>query len=166
YDDDHYYMASVLAELLAADGAEVIFVTPSAFVSDWTNFTLEQAAVHRRLAGLGVEIVLNRGVAEIGADHVVTNCTYTDARLRIAADAVVIVASRLPEDAVYHDLLERQSDWADAGIKSVRRMGDAEAPGPIAWATYAGHRYARELDGDDIGDSLPFRREIAELALD
>ncbi|MGB7270266.1 MAG: NAD(P)-binding protein [Albidovulum sp.] len=166
YDDDHYYMASVLAELLAADGAEVIFVTPSAFVSDWTNFTLEQAAVHRRLAGLGVEIVLNRGVAEIGADHVVTNCTYTDARLRIAADAVVIVASRLPEDAVYHELLARQGDWADAGIRSVRRMGDAEAPGPIAWATYAGHRYARELDGEDIGDALPFRREIAELALD
>ena len=37
-------------------------------------------------------------------------------------------------------------------------------PGPIAWATYAGHRYARELDMPDIGDNLPFRREITELA--
>jgi dimethylamine/trimethylamine dehydrogenase len=166
YDDDHYYMASVLAELLVAKGAEVVFVTPSAFVSDWTNFTLEQGAVHRRLAGLGVEIVLNRGVVEVKADHVVTNCSYTDTRTGIAADAVVIVASRSPDDAVYQALMARQGDWADAGIRSVRRMGDAEAPGPIAWATYAGHRYARELDGDDIGDALPFRREIAELALD
>ena len=40
------------------------------------------------------------------------------------------------------------------------------APGPIAWATYAGHRYARELDCDDIGDELPFRREITELMVD
>jgi dimethylamine/trimethylamine dehydrogenase len=166
YDDDHYYMASVLAELLVTIGAEVTFVTPSAFVSDWTNFTLEQAAVHRRLAALGIKIVLNRGVVEIAADHVVTNCTYTDARTAIAADAVVVVASRSPDDAVYCDLMVRKAEWADAGIKTVRRLGDAEAPGPIAWATYAGHRYARELDGDDIGDALPFRREIAELAAD
>ena len=43
-------------------------------------------------------------------------------------------------------------------------IGDAEAPGPIAWATYAGHRFARELDEPDIGDALPFRREVTALA--
>ena len=43
-------------------------------------------------------------------------------------------------------------------------IGDACAPGPIAWATYAGHRYARELDMPDIGDALPFRREVTALA--
>ncbi|WP_170136637.1 hypothetical protein [Mesorhizobium loti] len=43
-------------------------------------------------------------------------------------------------------------------------IGDAEAPGPIAWATYAGHRFARELDEADIGDALPFRREVTALA--
>ena len=42
-------------------------------------------------------------------------------------------------------------------------IGDAAAPGPIAWATYAGHRYARELDMADIGDALPFRREVVAL---
>ena len=51
-------------------------------------------------------------------------------------------------------------------IKSVKLIGDANAPGPIAWATYAGHRYARELDGEDIADDLPFRREITQLAVD
>jgi len=48
----------------------------------------------------------------------------------------------------------------------VKIIGDANAPGPIAWATYAGHRYARELDGPELGDALPFRREITELAID
>jgi len=166
YDDDHYYMGGVLAELLARAGNAVTLVTPAAHVSDWTTNTLEQGAIHRRLAGLGVEIVLNRGVVEIGQGHVVTNCSYTDRQSPIACDAVVVVASRAPQDALYRDLLARQADWAEAGILSVKAIGDAEAPGPIAWATYAGHRYAREMDESGIGDALPFRREIAGLAPD
>nr|WP_323776883.1 FAD-dependent oxidoreductase [Amylibacter sp.] len=166
YDDDHYYMGGVLAELLIKSGAKVTLITPSAFVSDWTNNTLEQASIHVRLAELGVEIVLNRGVTQIHRDHVISNCTYTGRTQEFAADGVVIVGSRSGNDQVYTDLLARQSDWGDAGIKTVKLFGDAEAPGPIAWSTYAGHRYARELDGENIGDALPFRREITQLALD
>ncbi|MEY8837788.1 NAD(P)-binding protein, partial [Cribrihabitans sp. XS_ASV171] len=166
YDDDHYYMGGVLAELLRQEGCEVTIVTPSAYLSDWTVNTLEQHTIHRRLAEMGVEIVLNRGVTAIGAGHVVSNCTYTDQTRQIECDAVVVVASKLENNRIFHDLKAREADWADAGIRSVRIIGDAEAPGPIAWATYAGHRYARELDGEQIGDALPFRREITELAAD
>ena len=49
-------------------------------------------------------------------------------------------------------------------VKSVRVIGDAQAPAPIAWATYAGHRYARELDEPVVQDTMPFRRELAQLA--
>ncbi len=164
YDDDHYYMGGVLAELLVKNGAKVTLITPSAFVSDWTNNTLEQATIHARLDDLGVEIVLNRGVTQIASDHVVSNCVYTGKTRNYASDAIVMVASRMANDALYHDLMAHQSSWADAGIRSVRVFGDAEAAGPIAWATYAGHRYARELDGPDLGDALSFRREITELA--
>ena len=166
YDDDHYYMGGVLAELLVQKGCQVTIVTPCAYVSDWTNNTLEQATIHRRLVEMGVDIQLNRGVVAIGKGTVTTNCTYTDRTCEQPTDAVVIVASRLADDAVYTALKSRQSEWADAGIRSVKLIGDANAPGPIAWATYAGHRYARELDEDPIGDALPFRREIAELAVD
>ncbi len=166
YDDDHYYMGGVLAELLRQEGCEVTIVTPSAYLSDWTVNTLEQHTIHKRLAEMGVEIVLNRGVTEIGAGHVVSNCTYTDQTRQMACDAVVVVGSRLENNAIYHDLKAREADWADAGIKTVRLIGDAEAPGPIAWATYAGHRYARELDEAELGDALPFRREITGLAAD
>ena len=166
FDDDHYYMGGVLAELLAKKGADVTLVTPSAYVSDWTNNTLEQIAIHPRLVDAGVEIVLNRGITEIHAGHVVSNCVYTDRTKQFECDAVVMVASRKEENAIFDGLKAREAEWADAGIKSVKIIGDANAPGPIAWATYAGHRYARELDSDDIGDALPFRREITELALD
>jgi dimethylamine/trimethylamine dehydrogenase len=166
FDDDHYYMGGVLAELLAQKGCQVVLVTPSAYVSDWTVNTLEQGAIHRRLAENGVKIVLNTGVTAIEQQGVATACAYTGAPGHIEADAVVMVASRISDDQLYRDLMARQDDWADAGILSVKLIGDAAAPAPIAWATFAGHRYARELDMPDIGDALPFRREVTALAAD
>ncbi len=166
FDDDHYYMGGVLAELLVSKGAEVTLITPSAYVSDWTRNSLDQGFIHARLADLGVNIVLNRGVTEIGEGRVTSNCVYTGRTRTYECDAVVMVASQLPDDVLYRDLLAREADWADAGLRSVKVFGDAEAPGPIAWATYAGHRYARELDEPDRGDALSFRREITELAAD
>jgi dimethylamine/trimethylamine dehydrogenase len=77
---------------------------------------------------------------------------------------VVLVASRQQNDRIWQDLKARRDEWADHGIRSIKVIGDAEAPGPIAWATYAGHRFARELDEPDIGDALPFRREVTALA--
>jgi dimethylamine/trimethylamine dehydrogenase len=50
-----------------------------------------------------------------------------------------------------------------AGIKTVNRIGDAEAPGTIAAAVFGGHRYARELDLEPWGDEVPFLRENAQL---
>ena len=48
---------------------------------------------------------------------------------------------------------------------TVTTIGDALAPATIAHATYAGRRYAEELDADPQPEgALPFRREIAELS--
>ena len=102
-----------------------------------------------------------RGIA---ADHLELACAYTLRQSQIAADAAVLVTARLPEDRLYLDLKAREGDWRAAGIASVKLIGDAAAPAPIAWAVYAGHRYARELDEPDLGDAPPFRREIAQLA--
>ncbi|HEX6119595.1 MAG TPA: hypothetical protein VFZ03_09090, partial [Dongiaceae bacterium] len=82
---------------------------------------------------------------------------------RVPCDAVVLVTARLPEDALYLDLKARHAEWRDAGIRGVKLIGDANAPAPIAWATYAGHRYAEELDAPEIGDAVPFKRELATL---
>jgi dimethylamine/trimethylamine dehydrogenase len=164
YDDDHYYMGGVLAELLVKHGKEVAFVTPSIRVSDWSYNTLEQAFIQKRLIELGVEIQVTRGLTRVGKDHVETACVYSDRRAETACDAVLMVTARLPDDDLYLALKARQKDWQAAGIKSVKVIGDAMAPAPIAWATYAGHRYAEELDAPDIGDAVPFRRELAQLA--
>ncbi len=164
YDDDHYYMGGVLAEVLVAAGNRVTLVTPATQVSDWTANTLEQGFIQARLIGLGVDIRITRGLTAVKAGGVEIACTYSGRGEEIACDSVLLVTARLGEDGLYRDLVARRDEWAAAGLKGVRLFGDALAPAPIAWATYAGHRYARELDEPDIGDALPFRRELAQLA--
>ncbi len=165
YDDDHFYMGGVLAELLVAIGATVTLLTPSVHVSEWTLNTLEQHFIQARLLELGVNIVTAKALAAVHDDHVETECIYTRARSSLAAEAVVYVTSRDPNDALWQTLKGRKADWADAGIQSIKVFGDAEAPAPIAWATYAGHRYARELDAPELAPGeVPFRREVVGLA--
>ncbi|MCP4390262.1 MAG: FAD-dependent oxidoreductase, partial [Gammaproteobacteria bacterium] len=163
FDDDHYYMGGVVAEMLAENGAEVTLVTPGARVSEWSNYTLEQGAIHARLVELGVNIVLNRVVNSIDNGEVATACTFSGQADTISAEAVVMVASRVANDRLWQELSAREDEWETNGVKSIKVIGDAQAPAPIAWATYAGHRYARELDTPDIGDALPFRREMTQL---
>jgi dimethylamine/trimethylamine dehydrogenase len=164
YDDDHYYMGSVLAELLLARGCAVEFVTPAARVAEWTVNTLEQRLIQTRLLERGARLRLSRAPVRLLAGEAELACAYTGRTEEVAADAAVLVTSRVAEDGLWRDLQARRADWPDAGLKSVRVIGDAEAPAPIAWATYAGRRYAEELDAEPIGDDLPFRRELAELA--
>ncbi len=163
FDDDHYYMGGVIAERLVEQGCRVTLLTPAAQVSAWSNNTLEQPYVHARLLELGVSIELNRALVRIEAGEIETECVYSGRRTRQPCDAVVMVASRVGDDSLWQALVAREDQWAARGIASVRLFGDAEAPAPIAWATYAGHRYARELDTPAIGDALPFRREVTGL---
>jgi dimethylamine/trimethylamine dehydrogenase len=163
YDDDHYYMGSVLAELLVQNGNRVTFVTPSTKAAEWSFNTLEQGLIQSRLLELGIDVRVTRAVTAVKAGGVAASCSYTGRVEEIACAAVVMVTSRLPNESVLLDLKSLAATWADAGIQSVKVFGDAQAPAAIAWATYAGHRYAEELDAADIGDALPFRREVAGL---
>ncbi|MBZ0262625.1 MAG: FAD-dependent oxidoreductase [Hyphomicrobiales bacterium] len=163
YDDDNYYMGSVLAELLVQNGNRVTFLTPSAKAAEWSFNTLEQGLIQSRLLELGVEVRVTRAVTEVKAGGVAASCTYTGRVEEIACDAVLMVTSRLPNDNLCTDLMAQEAKWADCGIQSVKAIGDAQAPAAIAWATYAGHRYAEEFDTADTGDALPFKREVAGL---
>jgi dimethylamine/trimethylamine dehydrogenase len=163
YDDDHFYMGSVMAELMVKEGHSVTFITPAMEAANWARNTLEQEKIQKRLLQIGVTILAQRAVTRVvtgGVEHV---CIFTDQRAELGADSVLLVTARNSSDELYRDLRARQGEWDAAGIRSVRAIGDANAPGTIAAAVYAGHRYAQELDAPDIGDGLPFKREIAEL---
>jgi dimethylamine/trimethylamine dehydrogenase len=163
YDDDHYYMGGVLAELLTKHGCKVTLVTPSTKASEWSYNTLEQGIIQQRLLMNSVDIRVTRALMHADGGQASISCTYTGREETLACDALVLVTARLPNQTLYEELQKRKTEWLDAGIETVSVIGDAEAPSSaIAWSTYAGHRYAEELDEPRTG-GVSFRREIAEL---
>jgi dimethylamine/trimethylamine dehydrogenase len=146
FDDDHYYMGAVVAERIRTEGAPVTLVTPEDKVGAWSTYTGEQVRSQRRLLELGVEIVTAHGLSAFDGREAVLSCAYTGRERRIAADSVVMVTARRPDDGLYRAVSERMAAGVEGAPGSVRRIGDCEAPAIIAAAVYSGHRYARELD--------------------
>ncbi len=163
FDDDHYYMGGIIAELLAGRGLRVTLVTPESMASAFTVYTLEQAKIQAKLLNLGVTIVTATSVAAVSPGEVELSCVYTRKQRRIVADSLVLVTGQNSEDALYRALIARPEDLAHAGIRKVVRIGDSLAPGLIAAAVWSGHRFAREIERDD-NDAAGFLRENVEIA--
>jgi dimethylamine/trimethylamine dehydrogenase len=153
FDDDNYYLGAVVASALTAAGAEVTIVTPVAAVAGWSNNTDEQILTQKRLMREGVKIETHTILSAIGEKSVELSCVYTGDTREIPADHVVMVTSREPNDALHHELAE-QID--------ITRVGDCSAPGIIAAAVMAGHRYAQEMDAPER--DAPFLRDEPTIA--
>jgi dimethylamine/trimethylamine dehydrogenase len=145
-DEDGFYMGGVLAEKLRENGNEVSYVTPSSMVSYWSTYTDDQPRIHKRLAKLGISILLNKELIGYDGDEAKLACAYTGDEQVLTVDHLVLVTCRTPRDSLYHELLDAIENELEGAPKTVKRIGDAEAPAIIAAAVYAGHKYARELD--------------------
>ena len=161
FDDDHYYMGGVLAELLAKEGYDVHLLTPAPQVSSWTVNTMELLKIQRRVLQAGVTVHANHTINSVKADHVVAMNVLIDEEREMAADTVVMVTSRLPDESLFLDLESKVGD----GLSSVRGIGDSWAPGTIAAAVWSGRRFAEEFDATlPPNDDVPFRREVTQLS--
>jgi dimethylamine/trimethylamine dehydrogenase len=129
---------------------DVTFATPVGKVAEWAYTTEEQHRAQARLLELGVRLETGTVIQSLAGDKAVLACAYTGRTRHVAAASVVMVTSREPRDALYHAL---------RGRVEIARIGDCSAPGIIAAAVYAGHRYARTLDAE-VAD-VPFLRERA-----
>ena len=138
FDDDHYYMASVISELLAREGHSVTFVSSAGVVAPFANHTDEQAQVQSALIAAGVKIVVSMTVAGLSAGGAILHCVYSGATREIACEGFVPVTSRAPNDELWNSLQGMPG-------KCLARIGDCKAPGLIVHAVYDGHRAAREL---------------------
>ena len=162
YDDDRYYLGGVLAEQLRLQGLEVTLVTPASDVSNWSHATLEQGWAEERLHELGVTIIEKHGVVSAEKGAVMIEHGASGRQRSLPCAALLFVTMRLPNDDLFHNLQAEPARLADAGIKSVLRIGDCLAPSTIAAAVYAGHRCAREMDEPPAGD-VPFKRELIAM---
>lgn len=157
FDDDHYYMGSAIAEKLALAGVAVTLITPAALVAIWTENTMEQHRIQARLMQLGVTLKTQTIIDEIQPGQVSLSCAVTGQAQTLACESVVLVTSREAEEGLYDTLMAQAATFSSAGILSVSRAGDCEAPSTIAAATYAGHRYARTLE--EPQPEIPYKRE-------
>ncbi len=157
YDDDHGYIAGVLAEKLAEAGQQVIFATPETMVSHFTHLTLEQHRVQARLIELGVDIRLTHVFGGIQSGQATLNCAYTGRTTQVEIASAVLITQRVRETALYDALKGK-------GLTTLELIGDAANPGFIADAVYAGHMAARNFERHPAEvDAEWFRREITAL---
>ncbi len=164
FDSDGYYMGGVVAERLRAAGLEVTLVTPHDRVSAWTENTGEGARVPRHLMGLGITLITAHGLLQFDGRGATIACEHSGREQVLAATALVVVGQRAPVDDLY-TALRYAPDGTHAALPfTLTRIGDCEAPAIIAAATYAGHRYAQELDmAMDI--DLPMQHEKIDVGL-
>lgn len=155
YDDDHYYMGGVLAELLARHGCQVSLVTPAPLISHWSQFTLEQERIQHKLMKLGVKLYPQVVLSQIENDCVTLTNIISGSQTELPRDGVVLVSDRISNDHLYYAL---QPAREDGRLNSLRVIGDAEAPNIIAQAVFSGHLAAREFDEEKI-EGTPFKVE-------
>ena len=147
YDFDHYYMGSCLAELLRTQGHEVMIVTPANAVSAWTFMNNELRFIRERMIERGIGIVLEQLVTGFGDGELqLTPVHRGDETAPRECGSLVVVGTRVPNDDLFRQLTADARRTADAGIESVRSIGDCRAPGAIVHAVYSGHECARTID--------------------
>lgn len=146
YDEDGYYLGGVIAEKLRQEGLDVAIATPADNISDWAGKTSERWRVRSHLMKLGVETIVSHSLQRFDGDAATLTCEYSGQEKPLAARSVVMVTQRRPNDTLYHELLAKVDGQAKKLPFTLKRIGDCDAPAIIAAATYAGHKYARELD--------------------
>ncbi len=151
YDDDHFYMGSAIAEQLAGNGHQVIYVTPLPTIATWTDFTLEQERIIERLISLGVRLMPNVSLSNGPTFHDALRAAKTG----IDTQAVVLVGARSANDSLHTELIDRIEPNA------LFAAGDCVAPGIIQAAVLSGHTIAQHiLTGTDVTADLK-REQIA-----
>ena len=150
YDDDHFYMGGVIAEKLRGEGLDVLLVTSADSLSPTAGATLDQGRIQAQALELGVELLTSHTVAAYDGKQVTLACAYTGREQVRPCAALVPVTSREPDESLYLQLAADPARLSGAGIRSLQRIGDCAAPGLIAAAVYAGHKYARELGANDV----------------
>ena len=108
--------------------------------------------------GDGVELVTSHNLSAFDGKSAILSCGYTGKQRRLKAGAIVLVTARAPNDDLYQDLTEKIAAGAKGAPKSLKRIGDCEAPAIIAAAVYSGHRYARQLD-EEVDNDNPLKHD-------
>ena len=149
FDDDHYYIGPVIALYLIHNGYDVTLVTPAGRCGQWGYYTEELYQSNAELLNSGVKIITNNNLVEIKSDSVQLSCIFSGKTKNIAADWIIPITRREPKDKIFYELNGLTNNHS-LKLKSLKRIGDCEAPGIIASAVYSGYKSALELGKNNI----------------
>ena len=88
----------------------------------------------------------------------IANIYSNNHQQQVDFETLVLVTSRQSDDVLYQTLLEQEHRF-----KTLRAIGDCNAPGTIAAAVYDGHSAARYLESDQDIYAPLFAREMPEI---
>lgn len=160
FDEDGYYEAIEVAELIAERGAELTFVTCFAQAAREVP-RANQMSMLGRLDELGVTVVPTTWFEGTDGRDVVIENLYSHRERRIAdVDAIVHIGGKSVRDTLHHDLAGR--------VQTLELIGDAFMPRRIMDAVREGHDVAlripevpRDDDGMPLYLSTPALEETA-----
>ena len=176
-DAEGHFVGIAIAEMLADQGREVSYVCDASEVAEYGVFTLEAANNKRMMFEKKITSYRNHWLASVAPGRVTLSYLYrfgpdllapeagapprrdNGGDFELAIDAVVLVTSRVSDDALYHELRARRDEWAQHGVADVYRIGDCKAPMQVGQAMWEGHRLAREFDSAHPARPLPWIRE-------
>jgi 2,4-dienoyl-CoA reductase-like NADH-dependent reductase (Old Yellow Enzyme family) len=136
-DDEGLQTGMGIAELLAAQGADVEFLTPNFLpLSSRVMAAQEGRPMVQRLRALGGRISTMSFIKEIRDREVLVADVHSDERRTISAvDALVLTTGRMPVNDLEPDLEGR--------VAQLFTIGDALAPRMWGAATFEAHKFAR-----------------------
>lgn len=152
-------MGSCLAELLRGRGHEVTIVTRANAVSAWTFMNNELVMIRERMIELAVAIVTEHHVTDFRDGALQLSSVYRGGDVSSReCGSLVLVGVRARNDELLQDLSADPNRIADAGIASVRSIGDCRTPGAIVHAVHSGHECARTIDAGDAVAPITWER--------
>lgn len=159
-DGEGMHASAGIAERLAANGAQVEYVTPGfAPVSLRLYDSLEAGFVIGRLRAFpNIRFTPATWLRRIGEREVTFYDVFSGAERTEAVDAVVLSTGRLPDDSLAREL--------EGKVEQLFTVGDALAARPFAAAAYEGHLFARHIGEPGAPNTFAeayFRANGAEL---
>jgi len=162
WDDDHYYMGGVLAEMLADRGYDTLYLTPASEASTWTAGTL-RTALHSDAPACKKACASKRFVRfrRSGRPRSSPRASSPESPKPCRPTPVCWSRPACPRTA-WRSRSRGNVRAGRARLEEVAVIGDALAPATMRMPTYAGRRYCR---GNVTcyprrTACRPFRREI------
>ena len=179
-DGEGVNVGIALAELCADRGKDVTVVAQLSDVAAFSMLSGEYVGLQRLIHEKNIATLTSHWVESINVANTVrveAFNLYRDGYRRnpaapgeyprvmssettaLECDSVILATSRIPNDALYRELKERQSEWSGAGLAAVVRAGDCVTPRLIYNTIFDGHRVAREFESASPERPLPYIRE-------